>query len=60
MIKEKGATKTTTKKETNFFVFFKRGKQNKAKETKQNKNKVKRLEVKDSPCRNLGTRKCLC
>ena len=29
---------------------IKRGKQNQAKETKQNKNKVKRKVVKDSPC----------
>ena len=43
----------STKRETNFIVFFERGKQNKTKETKQDKNKIKRLDVKDSPCGNL-------
>ena len=33
--------------------FLKRGKQNQAKETKQTKNKVKRKEVKDSPCEDV-------
>src|SRR3954469_22480226 len=35
------------------FCFFKRGKQNQAKETKQTKNKVKRKEVKDSPSEDV-------
>ena len=52
MFKENKATEAT-KEETNFFVFFERGKQNKAKETKQDKNKIKILDVKDSPCGNL-------
>ena len=33
--------------------FLKRGNQNKAKETKITKNKVKRKEVKDSPCEDV-------
>ena len=38
--------------ETNFFCIFERKKQaNKAKEPKQNKNKVKRVVVRDSPCK---------
>ena len=53
MFKENKATKLLLKKGTNFFVFFKRGKQNKTKETKQDKNKIKRLEVKDSPMASL-------
>jgi hypothetical protein len=40
-------------KGTNFFVFFiKEAKKNKGKKLSKNNNKVKRLEVRDSPCRN--------
>jgi hypothetical protein len=55
MIKQDNSkpTRITTIKETNFFVFLiKICKQKQSKETKQNNNKVKRLEVRDSPCRN--------
>jgi hypothetical protein len=46
-------TKITTTVGTNFFCIFDKKKQTKqSKETKQNNNKVKRLEVRDSPCRN--------
>ena len=38
---------------TIFLGFFKRGKQNQAKETKQTKNKVKRKEVEDSPSEDV-------
>jgi hypothetical protein len=43
-------TKITTIVGTNFVCIFYKKKQNK--ETKQNNNKVERLEVRDSPCRN--------
>jgi hypothetical protein len=45
--------KITTIVGTIFFVFLIKKKQTRqSKETKQNNNKVKRLEVRDSPCKN--------
>ena len=53
MFKENKATKLLLKRKLIFLCFSKRGKQNKTKETKQDKNKIKRLDVKDSPSGNL-------
>ena len=62
MFKENKATKLLLKRKLIFLCFSKRGEKNKTKETKQDKNKIKRLEVKDSPCGNLlvphGARNC--
>jgi hypothetical protein len=45
--------KITTIVGTNFFcIFYKKNQTRQSKETKQNNNKVKRLEVRDPPCRN--------
>jgi hypothetical protein len=45
-------TKITTIKGTIFYTFDKKKQTKQSKETKQNNNKVKRLEARDSPCRN--------
>jgi hypothetical protein len=53
LVRLKQTNKNNNYKRNKFFgIFYKKMQTRQSKETKQNNNKVKRLEVRDSPCRN--------